>query len=151
MIDVASQKIVQSFRRSGDEWEDAELVGLAFSPDGQRLAYSNPDQTVRIYNLSDQTQLIISPARPALSVVFSRDGRFLITGEKEGGIEISDSVTGTILERLAGHRDEVRQVTVAVDGRFLASASVDQTIRLWDTTSWKPIRTLRGHEMPSRQ
>jgi WD40 repeat protein len=87
------------------------------------------------------------PAHEALSLVFSHDGRFLISGEGEGGLEVWDAATGMLVEHPPGHHDEVTCVTVSPDGRLLASASVDQTVRLWDTASWKELRTLRGHEM----
>ena len=31
------------------------------------------------------------------------------------------------------------------DGRFLAAAGESQLIRLWDVTTWKEVRTLKGH------
>src|SRR6185295_7500199 len=82
----------------------------------------------------------------ALSMVFSHDGRFLISGG-QGGLDVWDAATGIFFEHLPGHHDEVKCVTVSPGGRLLASASVDQTVRLWDTASWKELRTLRGHEM----
>jgi WD40 repeat protein len=86
------------------------------------------------------------PTQVALSLVFSHDGRFLISGGK-GGLDVWDAATGIFFEHLPGHHDAVTCVTVSPKGGLLASASVDQTVRLWDTASWKELRKLRWRQI----
>jgi WD40 repeat protein/serine/threonine protein kinase len=144
LLDVASKQTLRIFHRSGI-WDSLDQTALAFSPDGQRLAFCDADDIIRIFNLPNETELIVHPRQAVLTLVFSRDGRFLITGGR-GGIEILNSITGGLVDRLTGPREAVSRVTVSRDGRFLASTSADQTVRLWDAISWQGITTLHGHE-----
>ena len=146
VLEMASRQTLRIIDRSADQRYAADYMGLAFSPDGHGLAYCQKDQTIRLTNFITRSELVMRPTDVALSLVFSHDGRFLISGGR-GGLDVWDAATGMLVEHLPGHHDEVTCVTVSPDGRLLASASVDQTVRLWDTASWKELRTLRGHEM----
>jgi WD40 repeat protein/serine/threonine protein kinase len=146
VLEVASRQILSIIDRSADQRYTAYYMGLAFSPDGHSLAYCQKDQTIRLTNFITGPELVMRPANVALSLVFSRDGRFLISGG-QGGLDVWDAATGMLDRHLSGHHDEVTWVTVSPNGRLLASAGVDQTVRLWDTASWQELRTLRGHEM----
>src|SRR4030095_4507909 len=146
VLEMASRQMVKIIDRSADRRYDADYMGLAFSPDGRGLAYCQKDKTIRLTNFVTGSESIMRPTQVALSLVFSRDGRFLISGG-QGGLDIWDAATGMPDKHLPGHNDEVTWCTFSREGRLLASASVDQTVRLWDTDSWKELRTLRGHEM----
>ena len=146
MLEMASRQMVRIVDRSADQRYEEDYMGVAFSPDGHGLAYCQKDQTIRLTNFITRLELVMRPTDVALSLVFSHDGRFLISGGK-GGLDVWDAATGMLFKHLPGHHDEVTCVTVSLDGRLLASASVDQTVRVWDTDFWKELRTLRGHEM----
>ncbi len=146
VLDVASRELLASFDRGTMQWERSEKIGLAFSPDGEWLAYGDAEGIIRLSKFADRAELLLRPAQATHSLAFTRDGRHLISGGR-GGIDVWNTVTGIPVHHLLGHRDEVAQVTVSRDGSLLASASVDQTVRLWDTTSWKEIRAFRGHYM----
>jgi eukaryotic-like serine/threonine-protein kinase len=146
VLEMASHQTVSIIDRSAHQRYTANYMGLAFSPDGHGLAYCQKDETIRLTNLITRSELVMRPTLVALSLVFSHDGRFLISGG-QGGLDVWDAATGILVEHLPGHRDDVTCVTVSPNGSLLASASVDQTVRLWDTASWKELRTLRGHEM----
>jgi eukaryotic-like serine/threonine-protein kinase len=143
---ASSRQLLSTIDKSADQIYNANYMGLAFSPDGHALAYGQKDQTIRLTNFITRSVLVMRPTGVSSSLVFSRDGRLLISGG-QGGLDVWDVATGTLVEHLSGHHDEVKCVTVSPDGLLLASASVDQTVRLWDTASWKELRTLRGHEM----
>jgi WD40 repeat protein len=44
-----------------------------------------------------------------------------------------DITTGQEIRRLAGHTNEVRDVTFSPDGKYILTASEDSTARLWLT------------------
>ncbi len=146
VLEMASRQMLRIIDRSAHQRYTANYMGLAFSPDGHGLAYCQKDETIRLTNFITRSELVMRPTLVALSLVFSHDGRFLISGGR-GGLDVWDAATGVLFKHLPGHHDEVTCVTISPDGHFLASASADQTVRLWDTDSWKELRTLRGHEM----
>ena len=73
---------------------------------------------------------------------FSRDGRYLLAGSKDGRIRV---FTARDLRPLgpafAAHDGSVSSVDASPDGRTLVSAGSDGQIRLWDIASRRPIGT----------
>jgi WD40 repeat protein len=79
------------------------------------------------------------------SLAFSPDGKFLATGDANGGIRLWQVSDGQHLLTCQGHTGWVRSVTFSPDGQRLASGSDDQTMRIWDVRDGKCLRTLQGH------
>jgi WD40 repeat protein len=80
---------------------------------------------------------------PAL--VFTPDGKTLISASGDKLIRLWDPATGRELRRIAGHEAAVLSLSLTADGRTLASGSSDQTARLWDLATGKEQRRLTGH------
>jgi hypothetical protein len=74
------------------------------------------------------------------AVVFSPDGRTLLTGADNGTISLwSVATRRRIGVPLIGHSGEVRDLAIDADGRLLASAGQDGTVRLWDLATRRQI------------
>ena len=67
------------------------------------------------------------------SVVFSSDGRSLVSGSDDMTVKLWDMQTGGAIKTLSGHTELVRSVSISVDNATIASGSFDETVRLWDT------------------
>ncbi len=94
------------------------------------------------------------------AVVFSPDGKKLISGSLDGTIRllnVDDNEkkslvglfqTGPLGKKrpiLKGHTDQILTIALSPDGKTVASGSADKTIRLWDTNTLKLKFTLAGH------
>jgi len=79
------------------------------------------------------------------SVVFSPDGRSLVSGSYDTTVRIWDVATGTARRTLEGHSQRVLSVAFSHDGLALASGSLDNTVRVWDVATGAARRTLKGH------
>ncbi|MBD2028165.1 WD40 repeat domain-containing protein [Leptolyngbya sp. FACHB-711] len=80
-----------------------------------------------------------------LSVTYSSDGTYLITGDSNGEIHLWDTTSGNKRMTCRGHKSWVWAVTSSPDGRLLASASDDNSVKLWDMETGDCLQTLSGH------
>ncbi|OUL34354.1 ribosome assembly protein 4, partial [Nostoc sp. T09] len=106
------------------------LYSVVFSPDGQKLASSGLDNTIKIWDIT--TGKAIKTLAGHSSVVFSPDGQKLASGSGDNTIKIWDIATGKAIKTLSGHSSAVNSVVFSPDGQKLASGSGDNTIKIWD-------------------
>jgi len=102
-----------------------------------------------ILSIADEKpEIFIQMGHPSqiVSVAFSPDGRYVLSGSYDKTIKLWEVTTGREIRTFKGHLDLVYSVAFNPDGRFLISGSKDGTIRLWEVSTGKQVRTWRGHE-----
>jgi WD40 repeat protein/serine/threonine protein kinase len=126
----------------------ALLWGLAFSPDGQRLAAAGGGEQKSKKNVTvwDTKTWLETPGSPLATtyglrtVAFSPDGRLLAAaGTGSFPMVVWDIATGAQIRVLSGHTWVVQHVAFSPDGRHFASASHDGTVRVWDVMTGKEV------------
>ncbi|MGH8070026.1 MAG: tetratricopeptide repeat protein [Candidatus Entotheonellia bacterium] len=125
----------------------AGVIGVAFSPDGARLATTSHDQTAKVWDASSgQALLTLAGHTEAVSgVAFSPDGARLATTSHDQTAKVWDASAGQALLTLAGHTETVSGVAFSPDGARLATASGDGTAKVWDASAGRELLTLTGH------
>jgi DNA-binding beta-propeller fold protein YncE len=129
---------------------DKMVTGLAFRPDGQLLATSSWDQTVRLWDPRAAKLVRILQGHQGFveCVAFRFDGKRLASAGGDGVVRLWDPMSGEELLRFEGHADVVHSIDFSPDGRHLASAGRDNLVKVWDADSGKEIFTLTGHTAP---
>jgi hypothetical protein len=124
-----------------------DVRGVAWSPDGRRLATSSNDRTVRIWGTDNENELAVLHGHEGwvTGVAWSPGGQRLATASGDHTARIWDADSGAELIVLYGHQGRMHEVAWSPDGRRLATASSDRTARIWDADNGSELTVLRGH------
>jgi WD40 repeat protein len=136
--------------------------GVAWDRDSRRIAFAgaNDDEftvKVKVWDAHSEQDDFALPAGPEyFAVAFSTDGRYLVTGNAQGLVQVWDANNGQPIRQpirtLGIHKGMVRGVVFSLDGKHLASVSSDGEVKLWDATRLgekeqppEPLRTFSTH------
>lgn len=103
--------------------------GVAWSPDGTRLATSGRDHTIRTWHVEGHPVQVLQGHRDWVNrVCYTVDGRYLLSSSDDGEYRLWDPAAATTVLRLP-HADAVA-VGVLPDGAHLVMNEADTTILL---------------------
>ena len=143
------------FSRSG---HTQNVMGVAFSPDGRRLASISGGSLAVPQVASKPGELLIWDASngelvrsirghdgPLTAVAYSPDGKTIATSSWDRTVKLWDPETGVRRSSLVGHRDWVCHLAFDSSGLRLATAGADGAVQLWDVEAGRSLLTFRGH------
>jgi hypothetical protein len=136
----------------------AYVTDFSLSPDGQMLASSSEDTTVRIWNLKtgESTVFVTEKEDPIMGVAFSPNGEFIATASgddtrptRPGHVKLYSVETGELIREFAKHDRVATKVQFSPDGKLLASTSFDEKVIIHDVESGKPVGLYEEHGRPT--
>jgi WD40 repeat protein len=120
---------------------------VSFSADGQRLAWTCPDQVVKVRDAANALEIRFPhPPRVGITgLALSPDGRRLATASMNQTVRVWDLRTGQETLRLTGGNQEVwSKVAFSPNGRLLAWATDFGVIKVWDVVVAREVLDFRA-------
>ncbi|HEC85433.1 MAG: hypothetical protein DRR08_01695 [Candidatus Parabeggiatoa sp. nov. 2] len=77
------------------------------------------------------------------SVVFSPDGKHILSGSYDNTIKLWNVDTGKVVHTFQGHSDFVMSVGFSPDGKDVLSGSADNTLKRWNALTGEEIDTFQ--------
>lgn len=116
------------------DWDAREILEVAFSPDGTRVAAADEGGTFTVWNIEDRSEVArVSPGIGGLwCVAFSPDGETVAVGGRNGGVVLWSIDDNKKLAELPAHRDTVLSVAYCPKKDRFVSAGLDKTMKAWD-------------------
>jgi WD40 repeat protein len=112
-----------------------DMTCVSFSPAGDRVAASNLDGTIKVWDIAKGKEVLnIKTGDGLWSVAYSPDGKRLAAGGWDKLIHVFDASSGKALFTLRAHEEPISTLAFSPDGTRLASSSLDQTVKVWDVT-----------------
>jgi hypothetical protein len=123
-----------------------KVYGVAFSPDGARLATTSRDGTARLWDARTGAPLLVLRGHTDMvqGVAFSPDGTRLATANWDGTARLWDTRTGAALLTIHRITGTVQGIAFSPDGTRLATGSKDLTGRLWDVRTGACVLVLKA-------
>ncbi len=96
--------------------------------------------------LYPRLRTVLSHMGPVKKVVFSPDGRTILTGSTDKTARLWDCTTGQPIGQPMQHPNMLWSVAFSPDGKTVLTACGDSSARLWDAASGSPIGQPMVHE-----
>jgi WD40 repeat protein len=125
------------------------IASLAFSPDGKSIAFGSGSFGLDFIELCDvvtgqKRQRFLGHHGDVGTVVFSPDGKELVSGASDGTVRLWDVATGLERRRPQGHSGWVTALAISNDGKTIASGGLDRLVFLWDASTGMEVKRLEG-------
>jgi WD40 repeat protein len=131
---------------------DDEVLCLALSNDGKKLASGGCDRLVNVWEISGGIlnakleQTIENHADWVFGVAFSPDGKHLLTGSRDKTAKVWDLTAKESVITFPDHQNYVYAVAASKDGKLGYSVGDDAQLRTWAAAGeGKQVRASGGH------
>jgi WD40 repeat protein/serine/threonine protein kinase len=114
--------------------------------DNRRFIYREDNETLHLWDIKTGTLVKKYTIKdPGANVVFSPDGRYLITQYSKGVVGSWSLDDCLHVYSYEGHEGSINAVAYSPDGRYVLSGSQDKTLKLWNDNGVLQ-REFKGHE-----
>ena len=123
----------------GDELDS--VLASDINPAQTLVALGGPKKIVRVYDIDGELNYELTKHTDWVTALqFSPNGKFLVSGDRNGGVHAWEADTGNEVLTLGGHSKAITSIDWRVDSKLLLTASEDGTVRIWDGNTGKQIK-----------
>lgn len=119
------------------------LTSIAYSPSGEQIAAAGYDKTIYVWSLGDTDgkllQSLIADEDSILALVWSPDGKTIITSSSDGSIRFRDAATLNPTGVIDHQPDWVETLGISPDGTWLAAGRYNGSLSLYDVKTYKEV------------
>ena len=129
----------------------ANVTSVAYSPDGlQVVAIAENSPQIKMWSVESGKLTLnnMTSSTDAIEVMFSPDGKWIITAHRDQSISIWDAETGQLEDSLPQSGD-IKSLQISADTQFLLSTALNGTAQLWrlksDPAKFNPTQTFKRY------
>jgi Tol biopolymer transport system component len=112
------------------------LTSIEYSPSGDRIAAAGYDKTIYVWQLGDNNgslvQSLIADEGSILALVWTHDGKMIVTSSSDGSIRFRDATSLAPLRVIDHQPDWVQALSISPDGTKLAAGRYNGSLTLYD-------------------
>jgi WD40 repeat protein len=148
--EAALYDALYNYRRKTDyEGLKTKITSLVMSHDLTRIAAASEVGNIQLWNTAtpdENTRQISAHEGRITQLLFTKDGKTLISSGIDGTIKLWDTANATLMKSFEGHKASVEKMVLDPENLFLASISRDKTLRLWDLKKMEQKGLVQSHE-----
>jgi WD40 repeat protein len=143
VLEVPSGKVVADIKNGHSD----TVFGVAFSPDGTKLATGAADKFVKVFEMPSGKFLksFEGHTHHVLDVGWKGDGKLLASASADNSIKVWNYETGEQTRTIPGHGKQVTRLLFKGATPELITVSGDQTVRMWNVDNGGNIRNFGGN------
>lgn len=127
---------------------EGSISSFVISPDGEMVAIGGYDGSLRVYNTKNGNKNIFNVNNHSLSILsiaFSKDSRFIVSGGRDKVITVFDLKNPDHTRTLKGHQDWVNSVCLFKDSSSVISGGADKDIYIWSVEQGTIQRKIKNN------
>lgn len=136
--DVASGRRLYTLSDASDG-----ITGIAYSPSGRQIAAAGYDKTIYVWDVGDEdghlVQSLIADEDSILALVWSPDGKMIITSSSDGSIRFRDAETLNPTGVIDHQPDWVEALGISADGNLLGAGRYNGSLSLYNPRTFKQV------------
>ncbi len=121
------------------------VIAFDISSDGKYIVTISDDNRMLIRDMESKALIKEITGYGALvTIVFSDDNEYLVTGSPDGTIAAWTVATGTIVRSFIGHKGSIKALSISADRKRIVSSCEDQTVRVWNVETGEQLFILNN-------